>query len=85
MYFPYFITYITIGLILAVVVFAWAVHNGQFKDQGRARYLPLEDDRTTEVTARSKYSRLEVYALMILALAGLAASGAVLLFSLTAG
>jgi cbb3-type cytochrome oxidase maturation protein len=85
MYFPYFITYIAVGLILALVVFFWAVHNGQFKDQGRARFLPLEEDGTPAVAERSKFSRLEVYTLMILALAGLGASGAVLLFSLTAG
>jgi cbb3-type cytochrome oxidase maturation protein len=41
MYTPYFITYIVVGLALGLGAFAWALKSGQFKDQERARFLPL--------------------------------------------
>jgi cbb3-type cytochrome oxidase maturation protein len=82
MYFPYFITYMAVGFIISLVVFFWALKNGQFKDQQRARFLPLENERKASVEKASTIKRYEIYALMFLALAGLAASGAVLIFSL---
>ncbi len=44
MYYPYFISYMVAGLAISLVVFIWALNNGQFKDQQRARYLPLKDE-----------------------------------------
>jgi len=82
MYFPYFITYMALGFVISLVVFFWALKNGQFKEQQRARFLPLEDERKAPVEKVSNIRRYEIYALMFLALAGLAASGAVLVFSL---
>ena len=82
MYFPYFITYMAVGFAISLVVFFWALKNGQFKEQQRARFLPLEDERKASVEKVSNIKRHEMYALMILALAGLAASAAVLVFSL---
>jgi cbb3-type cytochrome oxidase maturation protein len=82
MYFPYFITYMAVGFAISLVAFFWALKNGQFKDQKRARFLPLEDEREPSVEPVSNIKRYEIYALMFLALAGLAASGAVLVFSL---
>ena len=82
MYFPYFITYMALGFIISLVVFFWALKNGQFKEQQRARFLPLEDERKASVEKVSNIKRYEIYALMFLALAGLAASAAVLVFSL---
>ena len=82
MYFPYFITYMAVGFVISLVVFFWALKNGQFKDQKRARFLPLEDERKSTVEKVSNIKRYEIYALMFLALAGLAASAAVLVFSL---
>ena len=82
MYFPYFITYMALGFVISLVVFFWALKNGQFKEQQRARFLPLEDELKASVEKVSNIKRYEIYALMFLALAGLAASGAVLVFSL---
>ena len=82
MYFPYFITYMAVGFVISLVVFLWAIKNGQFKDQKRARFLPLEDELEPSVAKVSTFKRYEVYILLFLALAGLAASGAVLVFSL---
>ena len=85
MYFPYFITYIVVGFAITLVVFYWAYHNGQFREQQRARFLPLEEEPELRAAGISKISRYEVYALMFLACAGLAASAAVLIFALIFG
>jgi cbb3-type cytochrome oxidase maturation protein len=82
MYFPYFITYIAVGFAVSLVVFIWALNNGQFKDQQRARYLPLKDEKEPAKVKVSKLSRYEAYALLFLAMTGLAASAAVLIFAL---
>ena len=86
MYFPYFLAYILIGLTLGVLVFVWAMKNGQFRDQQRARFLPLEEEPGPSNSRPSKARRWEIYGLIFLAVAGLAASAAVLVVSLlTAG
>lgn len=85
MYFPYFITYIAIGFTISLLVFLWALKNGQFKEQQRARFLPLEEEPGSLPLKIPSHSRYEVYALFILAFAGLAASAAVLIFALLFG
>jgi cbb3-type cytochrome oxidase maturation protein len=82
MYFPYFITYMGIGFAISLLAFFWALKNGQFKDQKRARFLPLEDEPEPPVEKVSKIKPYEIYTLMFLALAGLAASAAALVLSL---
>jgi cbb3-type cytochrome oxidase maturation protein len=82
MYFPYFITYMALGFGISLAVFFWALKNGQFKDQKRARFLPLEDEHEPSAAKISTFNRYEAYALVLLALAGLAASGTVLVFAL---
>jgi cbb3-type cytochrome oxidase maturation protein len=81
MYYPYFIAYMAIGFAIGLLVFFWALSKGQFGDQERARFLPLEDDEPAS-RPLSRFYRYEVYALGALMLLGLAASGAVLVFSL---
>jgi cbb3-type cytochrome oxidase maturation protein len=71
-----------LGFAISLAVFFWALKNGQFKDQKRARFLPLEDEHEPSSAKISTFHRYETYALVLLALAGLAASGAVLIFSL---
>ena len=85
MYFPYFITYIVLGFAVTIVVFYWAYHNGQFREQQRARFLPLEEKPELRAAGASRVSRYEVYALLFLACAGLAVSAAVLIFALIFG
>ena len=85
MYFPYFISYIGIGLVLAVTVFFWALRNGQFQDQQRARFLPLEPEGERGGAKVSRWKRYEIYLLFFLACAGLMSSGAVLIFALFFG
>ena len=85
MYFPYFITYMLVGFAISLVVFFWALKNGQFKDQKRARFLPLEVEPDRSAVGITRFHRYEAYGLIFLALAGLAASAAVLIFSLLNG
>jgi cbb3-type cytochrome oxidase maturation protein len=82
MYYPYFIAYLIIGFVISVTVFIWAVKNGQFSDQQRARFLPLENETDSGIGAASKANRYEIYALFFLAFAGLGASAAVLIYAL---
>ena len=82
MYFPYFIAYIGIGLTISLVVFFWAVKNGQFNDQQRARFLPLRDEPETGPANVSRFKRWEIYGLFALALVGLSMSATVLLYAL---
>jgi cbb3-type cytochrome oxidase maturation protein len=82
MYYPYFIVYMLIGFLLSLLVFFWALNHGQFKDQDRARYLPLQEGVVSKTARVSRVSRIEAYALIFLACSGLLATGAVLAFAL---
>jgi cbb3-type cytochrome oxidase maturation protein len=82
MYYPYFVTYIIVGFVISMLVFFWALRNGQFKDQDRARFLPLRDEDETGRSRVSRFNRLEAFALGGLACAGLLAIAAVLIFAL---
>ena len=85
MYYPYFITYIIIGFAISLAALLWALRNGQFRDQQRARFLPLEGEQEPSEVKVSRFNRIEAYALLFLVCAGLLTSGAVLLFALFFG
>ena len=82
MYYPYFLTYMLSGFVISLVVLFWALRNGQFKDQQRARFLPLEEGLEAEPVKVSKIGRIEAYALIVLACLGLFGTAATLIFSL---
>lgn len=82
MYYPYFITYMLIGLVISFFVFLWALNNGQFKDQKRARFLPLQGEQESRPRQVSRMRRIELYALALIATTGLMACAAVLVFAL---
>jgi len=84
MYYPYFVTYMLIGFAVSLAVFYWAVKNGQFSDQQRARFLPLVGDAEEKPAEESRWRRVEIFGLGFLVCAGLAATAAVLVFSLMA-
>jgi cbb3-type cytochrome oxidase maturation protein len=63
MYFPYFIAYMTAGLIISALVFLWALKSGQFREQQRARYLPLDPDMGGGPESVSKFHRVHPYLL----------------------
>lgn len=80
MYFPYFMAYILVGFAVTAPFFIWALKNGQFQDQQRARFLPLADEVDTVPLPVSRMGRVEAYAMIGLALAGITITAAVLLF-----
>jgi cbb3-type cytochrome oxidase maturation protein len=82
MYFPYFIAYMLVGVVIGLVVFLWALRNGQFKEQRRARFLPLKDIPTDSAPRVSRMNRLEGVVLMGLALAGVLMMASVLFVTL---
>ena len=82
MVYAYFVSYMLIGFAVSLVVFFWALGSGQFRDQDRARFLPLTGEPEAPSVKKSKIGRLELYALLSLACIGLLTTGAVLVFAL---
>jgi cbb3-type cytochrome oxidase maturation protein len=81
MYYPYFLTYILTGLIIGLVVFVWALKNGQFSEQQRARFLALEEE--TQVAAKNgSKEKYQVYGLFFLAGIGIISSFAIIAYAL---
>ncbi|MGD8881605.1 MAG: cbb3-type cytochrome oxidase assembly protein CcoS [Desulfobacterales bacterium] len=82
MYYPYFIAYMAAGFIISLVVFFWALNSGQFKDQQRARFLPLQNDLQTKPAKVPRFARIQTAALFTLVCLCLASAAAVVIFSL---
>ncbi|MGW8322363.1 MAG: hypothetical protein ACWGSD_12500 [Thermodesulfobacteriota bacterium] len=40
-FYLFFLIYLGAGILICGALFYWAISNGQFKDQDRARYFPL--------------------------------------------
>jgi cbb3-type cytochrome oxidase maturation protein len=85
MYYPYFIAYMAAGFIISLAVFFWALNNGQFRDQQRARFLPLQNDLQTQPAKVPRFARLQTVVLFILVCLCLASAAAVVIFSLIKG
>ena len=82
MYYPYFIAYMLSGLVLSVLVLIWALRNRQFRDQQRARYLPLVGEAEARPLEVSRTHRIQAKIVIALAGIGLLAMAATLAFSL---
>jgi len=85
MYYPYFIAYMLAGFVIGLIVFFWALNRGQFSDQGRARFLALDQGDEPRATQISRTGRYEAYALGLLVSLGLLATSAVLVFAIFSG
>jgi cbb3-type cytochrome oxidase maturation protein len=85
MYYPYFIAYMAAGFIISLLVFFWALNSGQFKDQQRARFLPLQNDLQTKPAKVPRFARIQTFALLTLVCLCLASAVAVVVFSLLKG
>ena len=57
--------------LLGLAGFLWALKNGQFADQARARYLPLVEDVPLPPAEVSRRLPVEVYALIIIITLGM--------------
>jgi len=73
------------GFIISLVVFFWALNSGQFKDQQRARFLPLQNDLQTKPAKLPRFARIQTFALLTLVCLCLASAVAVVVFSLIKG
>jgi|WetSurMetagenome_2_1015567.scaffolds.fasta_scaffold09610_8 cbb3-type cytochrome oxidase maturation protein len=68
--YPYWISLVTISLSLSLVAFVWALRDGQFSDQGRARYLPLSDEFPQQPVKHPSKLTLEAYVLLSIVVLG---------------
>jgi len=82
MVFSFFAAYLVIGLGISSLVFFWALKNGQFSDQKRAAYLPLQHDIQGPALKIRRIHRIEGIALLAAACIGLLISASVIVFSL---
>jgi nitrogen fixation-related uncharacterized protein len=57
MYQTLFIVYAVLIVAAAVLLFVWALGSGQFRDQRRARFLPLMGESPLKGAARSGTTR----------------------------
>jgi cbb3-type cytochrome oxidase maturation protein len=81
MYYPFFVTYLIVGFSLGLLVFFWALKNGQFRDQQRARYLPLDEEGPQPVRQISRNAQLQSYILLGLVGFGLLAIAWVVIYA----
>ena len=82
MYYPYFIAYMAIGFTISLAVFFWALNTGQFKDQQRARFIPLDSEKPAKPAVASRFARLQTIGLFSLVCICLGCSFAVITFAL---
>jgi cbb3-type cytochrome oxidase maturation protein len=68
--YPCWISLVTISLSISVVAFVWALRDGQFSDQGRARYLPLRDEFPRQPVKQPSKLTLEAYVLLSIVVLG---------------
>ena len=85
MYYPFFIAYMAACFVISLVVFFWALNSGQFKDQQRARFLPLKNDLQPMPAKIPRFVRIQTLALFILVCLCLTSAAAVVIFSLIRG
>lgn len=86
MYYTFFLAYMIAGFIISLVVFFWALNRGQFNDQQRARYLPLEDQPAEGPVKLTRVGRWQTILLFAMAGTGLVATAVAIVVSLiTAG
>ena len=80
MYYFYFILYLLVGFVMCLIDFLWALKNGQFKDQQRARFIPLDDEEEI-ISKASRPDRFQGYVLSGLLIFGLLAGASVLIYA----
>jgi len=82
----FFLLYLLAGILVCGGVFVWAVASGQFRDQERARYLPLLGRRPVPGGGEAgRWSRSLIATVLLIAAALAAQIAAVLVMALGAG
>lgn len=82
MYYPFFLAYMIAGFVVSLAVFFWALSRGQFRDQQRARFLPLEDRQVEGPVKLTRMGRWQTFFLFAIAGTGLIATAAAIAVSL---
>jgi cbb3-type cytochrome oxidase maturation protein len=85
MYYPFFIVYLVAGLAVAIWAFRWALRNGQFSDQQRARFLPLDEEGEQPAVVITRLNRYQAYLLLALAGSGMLALAAAIVYVAVTG
>ncbi len=70
LYYVPWILLIAASLAASLIGFLWALRNGQFSEQQRARYLPLREETIPPAGSNSSRISREVYFLLGLLVAG---------------
>jgi cbb3-type cytochrome oxidase maturation protein len=81
MYYFFFILFIFSGLFFGILVFLWALKSGQFKEQQRARYLPLEDEPEAPNKEVSRSGKLQSYVLFGILIFGLVVVASIVVYA----
>ncbi len=76
-----FIIFILSGLFFGIIVFLWALKSGQFKEQQRARYLAIEDEREKPDNVASRSGKLQLYMLFGFIILGIMISASVVVYA----
>ena len=71
-----------LGFIISLMVFFWALNTGQFKDQQRARFIPLDSEKPAKPAVASRFARIQTIGLFSLVCICLGCSVAVITFAL---
>ncbi len=72
-----------VGFCITLCVFCWALKNGQFKDQQRARFLPLQEEEEERPPVNvSRLNRYQAYVLFGLFVSALGSGAVVLVYAL---
>ncbi|MBW2148481.1 MAG: cbb3-type cytochrome oxidase assembly protein CcoS [Deltaproteobacteria bacterium] len=82
MFYQFWIVYTLLGLLAAAAIFVWAVRNGQFTDQDRARFIPLKDDPLMTDTPEKSAFNPVVVGLAVVILVGFIVIGALVVLSI---
>jgi len=64
-YYLAWLTLVALSVAVSLAAFLWALRNGQFMDQDRARYLPLRAGLNAWSFARPRKRLFEVYVLLL--------------------
>lgn len=64
------VSLVVTSLWVSLAAFIWALRNGQFSEQGRARYLPLSDEFSLPPVKHPSKLSLEAYALLAIVILG---------------
>ena len=82
MYYLFYFRYVVVSTAVGLWVFLWALRNGQFRDQQRARFLPLQGGEETPAVKVSKFHRYQAQVLFGLLISWLAAAAALVVYAL---